>query len=184
MNTEEKKALRRRMRQEKAALTDGQKHEQAARVFRIIESMPEFERAQSVLLYYSLPDELPTHEVVDRWHKQGKTVFLPRMTGNDLEIVAYDGRLSSDNAFGVEEPVGEADDRLPDIIIVPGVAFDNRCNRLGRGRGFYDHLLARCQSSLKIGVALDCQIVDRVPTEPHDIALDRVVAPESTFSRT
>lgn len=182
MNATEKKELRRAMRQAKSLLTADDKQHQADRVFARIGALPIFGQATSILLYYSLPDELPTHEVVERWHAAGKRVFLPRMRGDDLEIVAYDGRLSTDNAFGVAEPVGEAEDVMPDIIIVPGVAFDRRCNRLGRGRGFYDHLLARCEPAVKIGVALDCQVVDAVPTEPHDIRLDIIVTPDNIFT--
>ena len=63
-----------------------------------------------------------------------------------------------------------------DLALVPGLGFDARGHRLGRGKGHYDRLLAGF-TGMKIGVAFDFQIVTEVPREPHDIALDAVVTP-------
>ena len=171
----DKRELRQQMRRLKHQLTDEQKQNEAATVFQAIErQMFGKDSHPSVLLYYSLADELPTHDIVDRWHTLGMPVYLPRMKGDDLEIVLYDGALRADNDFGVLEPQGVPSDITPDFIIVPGMAFDRDCNRLGRGRGFYDRMLRRCRDSIKIGVALSCQLVDVVPTDIHDIAMDHL----------
>lgn len=170
----QKKQLRREMRQRKAALSPEQKLAEAQVVFSAVEQMPEFRHADSVLFYYSLPDELPTHEALVRWCGM-KTVYLPRVKGDDLEIVAYSGSLDDDNAFHIGEPVGPAVDFVPPLVIVPAVALDAHCRRMGRGRGYYDRLLADA-AVFKVGVALDCQIVPEVPCEPHDQPLDAVVA--------
>ena len=168
-----KKQLRRAMRERKAALTAEQKQAEADAVFAAIERLEAFAQARSVLLYFSMPDELPTHRVVERWAEL-KQVYLPRVAGDDLELVRYDGRLDDNNPFHIAEPVGTASDIVPDLVIVPGVAFDRQRNRLGRGRGFYDRLLA-VAAVHTVGVALTCQIVDQVPCEPHDRPLDTVV---------
>ncbi|HTG44362.1 MAG TPA: 5-formyltetrahydrofolate cyclo-ligase, partial [Verrucomicrobiae bacterium] len=63
-----------------------------------------------------------------------------------------------------------------DFVLVPGVAFDSTGRRLGRGRGFYDQLLAGV-TGIKCGVALDEQIVEKLPTEAHDIAMDYILTP-------
>jgi 5-formyltetrahydrofolate cyclo-ligase len=81
--------------------------------------------------------------------------------------------------FGVREPVIEAMEVPPgevDLIVLPGVAFDKECYRLGRGRGFYDQWLLALPGS-KIGVGFDHQLLDRVPREPHDVQLDGVIVP-------
>jgi 5-formyltetrahydrofolate cyclo-ligase len=81
--------------------------------------------------------------------------------------------------FGIREPVtgcgAEALKRL-DLILVPGVGFDSCCRRLGRGKGFYDQILAVVEGR-KCGVGFDEQIVDGIPLEPHDIALDCILTP-------
>jgi 5-formyltetrahydrofolate cyclo-ligase len=63
-----------------------------------------------------------------------------------------------------------------DLILAPGVAFDWNGNRLGRGRGFYDRLLART-SGLKCGVGYDFQLIGKIPVEPHDARVNFVVTP-------
>ncbi len=178
--TTQKKQLRKLMRERKAALTAEQKQAEADAVFAAIERLPEFAQASTILLYYSMPDELPTHRVVERWSAT-KRVLLPRVAGDDLELVAYDGRLSSDNAFHIAEPTGPALDVVPDLVVVPGVAFDRQCNRMGRGRGFYDRLLAMA-ASRTIGVALTCQMVEQVPCEPHDRPLDMVATAQGLYT--
>ena len=169
----QKKALRRQMRERKAQLTPEAKQAEADRVFSSIEKMEAFQQAEHILLYYSLPDELPTHIILERWHKM-KKVYLPRVKGDDLEIVAYTGELDDHNEFHIGEPVGPVVDFIPELIIVPAVALDTDCHRMGRGRGYYDRLLSASHSYL-IGVALDCQLVPSVPCEAHDQKLNAIV---------
>ncbi len=176
-----KKQLRRVMRERKAAMTEEQKQLEAVAVFSAIEHTTAFADARSVLLYYSLPDELPTHQAVQRWATM-KDLYLPRVSGDDLELVRYNGILDDNNPFHIAEPVGPPCRISPDLVIVPGVAFDSRCNRMGRGRGFYDRMLNNAHS-YTIGVALSCQMVERVPCEPHDRPLDAVVTATQTFFR-
>lgn len=156
----------------------------AQMVFSTIEKMPVWQRVQHILCYWSLPDELPTHETVQRWLDAGKNIYLPRVKGDDLEIVPYHGAHSLDdnNKFHIGEPVGNAvDASCLELIIVPAVALDGKRNRLGRGKGFYDRLLSTT-SCPTIGVACDFQLVDEVPVEPHDHPLDCVVTSDSVIA--
>ena len=180
----EKTELRKLMRARKRALDETQKQRAADAVFAAVEALDVFRNAQHILLYYSLPDELPTHRIVQRW-AQSKTVYLPRVKGDDLEIVPYDDSLSDDNAFHIGEPQGEAvDPACLQMIVVPGVAFDLHGNRMGRGKGFYDRLLATTPRAFKLGVALDCQIVDDIPVEPHDKPMDAILTPSHHWGQT
>ena len=150
---------------------------EADMVFKAIEKMQVWKQAQHILCYWSLPDELPTHESVNRWLAEGKSIYLPRVKGDDLEIVPYHGAQSLDdnNQFHIGEPVGDAvDPSCLELIIVPAVALDAKRNRLGRGKGYYDRLLS-VTTCPTIGVACDFQLVDEVPVEPHDHPLDCVV---------
>lgn len=70
-----------------------------------------------------------------------------------------------------------------DLFIIPGVAFDKNGNRLGRGRGFYDKLLAG-KNTVKIGLAFEKQIVDTVPRTDHDIQMDFVVTERGVYGKT
>jgi len=92
---------------------------------------------------------------------------------NDLAVDTHVGE------FGVIEPVAACPVIPPnrlDFVVVPGVAFTLDGRRIGRGKGFYDRLLARVDG-VKCGVAFDEQIVEMIPLEPHDIRMDWIVTP-------
>jgi 5-formyltetrahydrofolate cyclo-ligase len=88
---------------------------------------------------------------------------------------------------GIGQPSPDCPDLPPeqvDVILVPGIAFDSTCARLGRGAGFYDRFLADPRvRAVKIGVAFDEQIVDAVPMDRWDVRLDAVVTPTRVFER-
>ena len=172
-----KKELRQQIRQLKGMTPVAVRKVEADMVFNTIRTMPVWQQAQHILCYWSLPDELPTHESVNQWLADGKSIYLPRVKGDDLEIVPYHGAQSLDdnNKFHIGEPVGEdVDPSCLELIIVPAVALDEKGTRLGRGKGFYDRLLSTTHCPT-IGVACDFQLVDEVPVEPHDRPLDCVV---------
>ena len=179
-----KKELRQQIKQLKGMTPVAMREVEAGMVFNTIQAMPAWQQAQHILCYWSLPDELPTHETVNRWLEQGKSIYLPRVKGDDLEIVPYHGAQSLDenNRFHIGEPVGDAvDASCLELIIVPAVALDAKRNRLGRGKGFYDRLLSNTKCPT-IGVVCDFQMVEEVPVEPHDRPLDCVVTSDGVIA--
>src|SRR5205085_8875887 len=113
----------------------------------------------------------------------GKILCLPRyVAARDLYECCRVQDLQCDlrrGRMGIREPVEHCClqklNKL-DLILVPGVAFDPGGRRLGRGKGYYDRLLASVEG-VKCGVAFDQQITDHVPTGPHDIQLDCILTP-------
>lgn len=179
-----KKELRQQIKQLKAMTPAAVREVEASMVFNTIRTMPVWQQAQHILCYWSLPDELPTHESVNQWLAAGKKIYLPRVKGDDLEIVPYHGAQSLDdnNKFHIGEPVGESvDTSCLELIIVPAVALDAHRNRLGRGKGFYDRLLSTTNCPT-IGVVCDFQMVDEVPVEQHDRPLDCVVTSDGVIA--
>jgi 5-formyltetrahydrofolate cyclo-ligase len=142
---------------------------------------PLLAEAQTIMAYYSLPDEVNTHALIDELVAEGKTVLLPKVTGADtMELRRYTGRADlQEGAYHILEPVGEpfTDLSALDLILVPGLAFDAAGHRLGRGRGYYDRFLHSKNRPycVKIGICFDFQKVDEVPVDAHDIAMDKVV---------
>jgi len=171
----EKAQLRQQIKSRKSLLTDADKEKAAEQVFGQLESTDAFRTAENILLYYSLPDELPTHRFIERWAEK-KKIYLPRVNGNDLDILPYSKTEMHSGAFNIGEPTG--DETTPvdqmDIVVVPAVAYDRKGNRLGRGKGYYDRLLARAKVT-KIGVGYDFQLVDGIDVEPHDVPVDIVI---------
>lgn len=171
----DKNELRRSIKNRKTLLTEADRLRAAERVFAILESTAEFMLADHILMYHSLPDELSTREFITKWSGR-KHFYLPRVNGVNLEILPYDSSRLALGSFHIEEPTGNdvtSADRI-ELIITPGVAYDRRGGRLGRGRGYYDRLLAESRA-VKMGVCYDFQLVDEVPTEPHDVRMDAIV---------
>jgi 5-formyltetrahydrofolate cyclo-ligase len=139
--------------------------------------------ARTILFFAPLPDELDVWPLLEQFLAAGKICALPFF---DSAAQTYSARrvqnLAADIAigkFGVREPASSCPE-IPlekfDLILVPGVAFDWNGNRLGRGQGFYDRLLAKT-SGLKCGVTYDFQLIGKIPAEPHDAKVNFIVTP-------
>lgn len=161
----------------KLAANKIQMEESSRKIFAEVEKLPEFIESKNVLAYWSLPDEVYTHDFVKKWHKD-KIVSLPIVVGKNLELRVFTGMdcMKKGSSFGILEP---SNTRLTnpyeiDIVIVPGVAFDMEGNRLGRGKGYYDSLLSNTRV-YKIGVCFEFQILEKVATSSHDIKMDKII---------
>ena len=132
-----------------------------------------------ILAYWPLMDEVDIRPLIDRLVDEGRTVLLPKVTGDEtMELRRYTSRRDlKEGAFHILEPVGEPFARYDQITLalVPGVAFDAAGHRLGRGRGYYDRFLTGCSSLYKIGVCFPFQRVAEVPAEAHDVCMDEII---------
>ena len=173
----EKQELRRQIRAAKKAVPFCEKLTRSASIMQQVETLPQFVQANTVLLYWSMDDEVQTHDFVNRWYKD-KTLLLPCVDGDELRLRRYTGPecMTAGEQFGIGEPVGDDFSGNIDVIIVPGVAFDRQGNRIGRGRGYYDRFLCQHLDVKRIGICFDFQLVDAVPTEPLDITMDEVIS--------
>lgn len=139
--------------------------------------------ARVVLAYYSLPDEVCTHQLIDDLVAEGKIVLLPKVLDDEtMELRRYTGIHDlREGAFHIMEPVGApfVDYQQIDVALIPGMAFDAQGHRLGRGKGYYDRFLS--QSSIfnfqfkAIGVCFDFQKVEEVPVGPQDVSVNLVI---------
>ena len=169
------------MRELKRAVPAEEKLRRSDAVMSRVEQTKAFAKAKVVLLYWSMTDEVQTHDFVNRWYRD-KKLLLPCVDGDDLRLRPYTGPDCM--VAGAQFGIGEPDASLPEftdldkveIIIVPGVAFDPTGNRMGRGRGFYDRLLKATPNAMKIGVAYDFQMLDEIPVEPHDVKMGKVIS--------
>lgn len=177
---EAKQNLRNEIRRLKRIADPTVKLQESANVFSQIERLERFKSAKTILAYWSMPDEVFTHDFVLKWHKE-KRFILPLVVGDVLELRVFSGMESMvvGPAFGILEPQkGLKFEYQPiDFAVIPGVAFDLKGNRLGRGKGYYDKLLS-IVPTFKAGVALTFQVVHSVPVGEFDIPLDLVVYPQ------
>ena len=171
----EKKELRTLIKTLKKQHTKEQLEAQSQAIMAKLERHPDFVKAQKVMLYSALPDEVQTQAFLEKWHLK-KTIILPTVVGDDIIPVEY--AKDTDFAvgdFNILEPQNEPYRGDFDLIVVPGVAFDREGNRLGRGRGYYDRFLFQHPRVKRIGICFDFQLVDTIPTEPFDIRMDEII---------
>lgn len=126
-----------------------------------------------ILLYKALITEVNIDWLLEFTMTYGKQCYLPRVNGDEIELVKYPCKLQK-GAFGVLEPIGEAVSTHIDLCIVPVLAVDNNGNRLGKGKGYYDRFLSKYPNCEKVAVAFKEQVLDSVVTDEHDIKMDRI----------
>lgn len=175
---EQKKSFRKKVRSLKQPYTTEELQRLSILLWNKIEESSFFKEASVILLYWSLPDEVSTHDFIKKW-SAAKTIILPSISGSDLILKQYKGEenLIAGEGLRIPEPQGAAyplSENI-DLIIVPGIAFDREKNRLGRGKGYYDRLLDRYPCP-KVGVCFHFQLFDTIPVELHDRKMDFVVS--------
>ena len=187
MNLETKPEIRQRIRE---------RMERISPAVRAVESIDlcvrlkmQMQSAHTVLFFAPMPDELDVWPLLEESLREGKAIALPCF---DQTTDIYSARRIRDavtdvatGKFGVREPVSGCAE-IPfekfDLVLVPGMAFDLSGNRLGRGRGFYDRMLAQA-SGIKCGVGYDFQLLEKIPTEPHDARVNFILTPSRCVRR-
>ncbi|WP_010663520.1 5-formyltetrahydrofolate cyclo-ligase [Marinilabilia salmonicolor] len=179
----EKKILRKKIQKRKKQYNEDQLKTIGQDAMAQLEDTKEFKEAKTIFIYWSLPDEVPTHELIEKYRKE-KRFILPRVVGDFLELREFTGieSLEQGNSFGIQEPTGPvfSDFTSIDLAVIPGLAFTRNGHRLGRGGGYYDRTLPFLENATKTGVAFPFQMVARVPFDTHDIPLDKVIAAHKT----
>ena len=146
----------------------------------------DFTPYNTILLYYALPDEVNTSILLNALSNRlggDKRIILPVVSGDILILKEFVPDEVANGYMNILEPQeGECIDPSEiEIAVIPGVAFDSKCNRMGRGKGFYDKLLPQMKC-ITIGLGFDFQIVDTVPCDSFDRPLDMIVTESGRYS--
>ncbi len=171
-----KKKIRQLIRQRKAEIPAEERQRLSETLCQKVLSTLHWQQAETILLYHALPDEVDTSLLLEEALKTGKTVLLPVVNGENLDLRLYTGETAT-GSFAIEEPIGPlftAFEKI-DLAIIPGMAFDGKGNRLGRGKGYYDRLLPSLSMAYKLGICFPFQLVESIPAEVHDIKMDAVI---------
>jgi 5-formyltetrahydrofolate cyclo-ligase len=183
-----KTSLRTAMRERLLQLTDRDVRTRSEKICQRLATMPEFVNAGSLLAYVSTGYEVMTHALIRGLLANGRQVSVPyyhvvKRHYMAFQIVDFDADLSP-GKFGILEPKPDAAHVTPieksDLVLVPGLAFDGDGHRLGRGMGFFDHILGGVRG-VRIGLAYDCQVVTEVPVDAHDMHMDFIVTETELF---
>ncbi len=148
------------------------------KIIQNLQSLDCFKKANSVLSYWSMDDEVGTHNFNLSFVNE-KKIYLPSIQGDMLLIKRFTGLsdLVPIGKYQIPEPIGAPleDINSIDLIIVPGVAFDRQLNRLGRGKGYYDKLLNDNQIT-KVGICFDFQLFNTIPYNLDDVKMTKIVS--------
>ena len=184
---ETRKAVRRRL----SSLDPAWRADASARIAERVVSLDEYRRANVVLLFVPMPDEVDAWPILRDALERGKRTLAPRVDkgGSTMEAVEVLDlqRDIAPGAYGIGEPTGT---RVVapcdmDFILVPGVAFDRSGGRLGRGAGFYDRFLGRCRAdAFRCAVTFSCQMVASVPMDTHDLPVHCIATEEEIIYTT
>lgn len=175
----DKRSIRKALLGTRAAVSAEQLAADSARVCRVLAGWPLFQRAGTMMAYIAFGNEVSLQNLIDE--NPEKVWALPRtLPGGRLEVLRYQpGRLVR-HPWGMLEPAADAP-RVPlteiELVLVPGVGFDESGGRLGFGGGYYDRLLPQLKA-VRVGVAHAASLIPEVPREEHDCRMDWLVRPE------
>ena len=174
----EKEKIRRRILKLRDALSSEEREEKSKQIKKKLFALFEFRAAKTIFFYAAKGNEVEAEGMIEELLSSGKKVGLPIVKGKEIffsQIFNYGKLLPS--TFGILEPDEEHPISLDgvDLIIVPGIVFDSRGNRIGFGRGFYDRFLKKIPDAFKIGLAFEIQIVEAIPETLTDIPVDKIV---------
>lgn len=168
-------------------LSDRDAELMSARIAELVIGMEEFQKAETVYIYKSINNEVDTDKIITTALALGKTVALPRVSGGNMNFYriasiedlffGYMGILEpSDNPYNLVNTDNG-------IAIVPGLAFDTMCSRVGYGGGYYDRFLEKHPSLITMGVAYNVQVFEDIETDENDVPLDMVITDKGVYYR-
>ena len=178
----EQRALRAVVEQKRRIMTKEQVAEQSALIMAQLEQMSAFREAKTVLLYYPIHNEVDLRPLLTKYKGQ-KIFLLPVTHRHSMEVRPYDGEdMMRRGRLGVPEPQTSTYRGHIDLIIVPGVVFDQHRHRIGRGGGYYDRFLRKQLTAKKVGVCYSFQLKKHtIPHSWRDEKLDRIITPQQTI---
>jgi len=178
------KMLNRRRNSPKSTILK-KSHKIKKRLFKL----KEFNQAHTVLFYISYNNEVFTHDMIKESIKKDKCVIVPVSDKENRKLILSELKnwdYLNPSSYGILEPrkehIKEASLNMIDIIIIPGVAFDERGYRIGHGKGYYDRLLINSKKAIHIGLAFEFQLINYLPTETHDIKVDKIITEKRTIT--
>ena len=161
----------------KKKCTSDELHNRSLEVLSVLELTGIFQESKTIFIYNSLEDEVQTFDFIRKWSSE-KDFYLPVIENDEMVFRrCRSNTCFQQSAFGIMEPVGEnyTDYKKVDLIIIPGVAFDRKMNRLGRGKAYYDRFLPKVKAP-KLGICFEFQLFDEIPADRNDVKMDYIVS--------
>lgn len=178
-----KKELRKEIIKKRDELDCTEKKIKDKKIIEKLKGTKEYKEAKEIFIYIGFGSEINTKILIEDALEDGKEVCVPKVINKEMVFIKINSleNLVTSN-YGILEPVGDKNNFNVDnlgLIIMPGLAFDKQGNRLGYGGGYYDKFLSNNKINVKkIALAYNFQILDKVPSEEHDIKVDSIITEE------
>lgn len=182
-----KKDMRRQWIEERKNIPPEEKEKAGEIIGQMFLSQDEYKNSDAIFIYVSMKNEVPTADIINRALKDGKTVAVPvSLKDRKMYFVKIDSLDDMvKNSLGVYEPQkGIEDEIIPSgntLLVVPGTAFDIQGGRMGYGGGYYDTYIEKYGIENTLALAFDIQIKERVPREPHDKLMKKIITEKRTI---
>jgi 5-formyltetrahydrofolate cyclo-ligase len=177
-----KETLRNSMKQKRTLEPARSILEKSKRIEQLLIKQKEYHQSSTILYYVSYDNEVRTHDLIKQALKGGKTVLVPISDTKSRTLKAAHITSWTDlaaGAYDILEPRKEIQNLVPletiELILVPGIAFDVKGNRLGHGKGYYDWLLTKLPTAYSIGLAFSFQMVKEIPVEVNDKTVQTII---------
>lgn len=151
-------------------------------IIETLHQLAPIQAAQTIMVFAAIRNEVDLSAFWIKQQENGKTIVLPRVEGNELVAVKWQGwQETAVSSFGIAEPIGLAfPPQEIDVVLVPGLVFDGNGYRLGYGRGYYDRFLPRLRSdAFKCGICYEFQVVDNIYPHERDVPVHWIVTEQS-----
>lgn len=183
-NLETKQEIREQLRKIRAGIGADEWHAATDAIAEKVIGSDYFREATDIFCYMDFDGEAGTEQIIDEAWRLGKDIWLPKVTDGEMDFYLVESEKELvRGTFGILEPSGEGIKAPGEdgLVIVPGIAFDRNHNRIGYGKGFYDRYLNAHPHLVKLGIAFDIQLVDRIPAEECDCRMDMVVTEKIVY---
>lgn len=175
-----KEAARKKIRALRSEISEQERKERDALIRERLYQLSSFQEADTFFSFVSHGTEVDTKQIISELLQKGKRVAVPKVIGREMRF-SFISSLDElkEGCMGILEPVSDNfTEEREGVMLMPGLAFDREKNRVGYGGGYYDRYLAGENSFVKVAVAYDFQIVDKIEAEESDIRPDRIVTDE------
>lgn len=174
----DKAALRRQIREQKRAMTEEQIEAAGARLAELFAATEQYRNAKTIYGYLPYNQEVRTVPMLERALKEGKRVAVPKVYGDEMKFIYMTDLSQIEKGYaGIPEPIDDepvADDPAA-LVLMPGLAFTEKGDRMGYGGGFYDKFLAAEPGHPTVALCYAFQVLEQLPTEQYDIPVDLVL---------
>ena len=175
-----KEEIRKEIKEKRMKQSEEENRKKSKKIKEKLFALKEYKKAETILFYISYDGEVFTHDMIhESFYK--KNIVVPVSNKDNFTLTLSHLKNLEELSIGnynILEPrvekIRKTNIKDIDLLIVPGVAFDKKCNRMGHGKGYYDRLLENVKIPI-IGLAFEFQIIDEIPVEKHDKPIDIII---------